>query len=78
MRKIGGSKSASFKPGITTEGSKSENKKWGLGRSSPYEMVMLMEKLYRGELVSKAASGEMLTVLKRQQTERDRARYAGR
>lgn len=66
MRKIGGGKSASFKPGITTEGSKPENKKWGLGRSSPYEMVMLMEKLYRGELVSKAASGEMLTVLKRQ------------
>ena len=29
-------------------------------------MVLLLEKLYRGELVSKAASQEMLTVLKRQ------------
>ena len=30
-------------------------------------MVVLLEKLYRGELVSKAASGEMMSVLKRQQ-----------
>ena len=66
MRKIGGSKSASFKPGVTAEGSKPENKKWGLGRSSPYEMVVLMEKLYRGELVNKQASDEMLAILKRQ------------
>ncbi|MBV8070198.1 MAG: serine hydrolase [Acidobacteriaceae bacterium] len=66
MRKIGGSKSASFNPGVTTEGAKPENKKWGIGRSSPYEMAMLMEKLYRGELVSKAASAEMLAILKRQ------------
>lgn len=66
MRKVGGSKSSSFKPGVTTEGAKPENKQWGLGRSSPHEMVMLMEKLYRGELVSKASSDEMLTILKRQ------------
>jgi beta-lactamase class A len=66
MRKVAGSKSPSFKPGITAEGEKPENKKWGLGRSSPYEMVILMEKLYRGELVSKTASQQMLTILKRQ------------
>jgi beta-lactamase class A len=30
-------------------------------------MVVLLEKLYRGELVSKAASDEMIAVLKRQQ-----------
>lgn len=66
MRKIGGSQSASFKPRITIEGAKAENKKWGLGRSSPYEMVRLMEELYRGELVDKASSAEMLTILKRQ------------
>jgi beta-lactamase class A len=66
MRKIGGSKSSSYKPGTTAEGVKPENKKWGLGRSSPYEMVTLMEKLYRGQLVSKTASDEMLTILKRQ------------
>ncbi len=58
---------------MTAEGAKPENKKWGLGRSSPYEMVMLMERLYRGQLVSKAASEQMLTILKRQ---RDRAGMA--
>jgi beta-lactamase class A len=55
-----------FPSGITTEGAKPENKKWGIGRSSPHEMVALLEKLYRGELVSKAASDEMLGILKRQ------------
>jgi len=66
MRKIGGNKSPAFKPGMTSEGAKPESKKWGLGRSSPREMVMLMDKLYHGELVSKAASEQMLTILKRQ------------
>ena len=53
--------------GITAEGRKPENAKWGTGRSSPREMVRLLEMLYRGELVNKAASDEMLTILKRQQ-----------
>ena len=39
---------------------------WGLGRSSPLEMVMWMEMVYRRDLVSKIASEEMLTILKRQ------------
>jgi beta-lactamase class A len=69
MRKILGD-GANLKPhpsGITDEGAKPENKSWGIGRSSPHEMVTILEKLYRGELVSKAASGEMIAVLKRQQ-----------
>ncbi len=69
MRKILGDGN-DLKPqpsGITEAGAKPENKKWGIGRSSPQEMVILLEKLYRGELVSKAASQEMLAVLKRQQ-----------
>lgn len=53
--------------GITQEGAKPENKRWGIGRSSPHEMVTILEKLYRGELVNKAASDEMIAVLKRQQ-----------
>jgi len=68
MRKILGD-GKNLKPtpsGITKEGAKPENKKWGIGRSSPEEMVALLEKLYRGELVSKAASDEMLEILKRQ------------
>lgn len=68
MRKILGD-GTNLKPhpsGITEEGAKPENKKWGIGRSSPHEMLTILEKLYRGELVSKAASADMLAVLKRQ------------
>ena len=68
MRKILGD-GKDLKPypsGITDEGAKAENKKWGIGRTTPREMVTILEKLYRGELVSKSASDEMLTILKRQ------------
>ena len=68
MRKILGD-GANLKPyptGVTDEGKKSENKKWGIGRSTPGEMVAILEKLYHGSLVSKTASEEMLTILKRQ------------
>jgi beta-lactamase class A len=51
---------------VTEEGKKPGNDQWGTGRSCPRDMVILMEKLYRGQLVSKEASDEMLTVLKRQ------------
>jgi len=68
MRKIlgDGNKLKPFPSGISDEGAKPENKKWGIGRSSPHEMVTLLEKLYRGELVSKKASEEMLEILKKQ------------
>ena len=52
--------------GLTDEGKKPGNDRWGTGRSCPRDMVFILEKLYRGELVSKAASGEMISVLKRQ------------
>ncbi len=68
MRKILGDRNQlkPFPSGISEEGAKPENKKWGIGRSSPHEMVILLEKLYRGELVNKTASGEMLDILKKQ------------
>jgi beta-lactamase class A len=50
----------------TEEGRKPGNEQWGTGRSSPHDMVVLMEKLYRGQLVDKQSSDEMLTVMKRQ------------
>lgn len=50
----------------TEEGKKPGSEQWGIGRSSPLDMVAILEKLYRGELVSKAASAEMIAVLKRQ------------
>jgi beta-lactamase class A len=60
MRKIGGG-------GESAEGRQEANKRFGLGRSSPREMVMLMEKLERGEVVSPAASKEMLDLMRREQ-----------
>ena len=63
MRKILGKGAAA---GVTEEGAKPENQKWGLGRTSPREMVSLLERLYRGELVSKSASSGMLAILKKQ------------
>jgi beta-lactamase class A len=65
MRKIMQGKKIS---GITDEGSKPGNEQWGTGRSCPHDMVILLEKLYHGDLVSNAASNEMITVLKRQQS----------
>jgi len=65
MRKISlGSKTQST--GVTEEGRKPENAKWGIGRSSPKEMVEILEKIYAGEMVSKSASDDMLAILKRQ------------
>jgi beta-lactamase class A len=43
------------------------NKRFGLGKTTPREMVRLLERLERGEIVSKDASAEMIGILKRQQ-----------
>jgi beta-lactamase class A len=64
MRRVGGG-------GDSEEGKKAEGKKFGLGSTSPHEMVDIMEKLERGEIVSKDASKEMIELMKREQ-----ARYA--
>lgn len=56
-----------FGGGESAEGKKEENKRFGLGRTSPREMVMLVEKLERGEIVSPAASKEMIELMKREQ-----------
>lgn len=60
MRKV-------FGGGESAEGRREENKRFGLGRTSPREMVTLMERLERGEVVSPAASKEMLELMKREQ-----------
>jgi beta-lactamase class A len=41
--------------------------RYGVGVSSPVDMVLLYERLYRGLMVDRAASDAMLDVLKRQQ-----------
>ncbi|HEV7683573.1 MAG TPA: serine hydrolase [Pyrinomonadaceae bacterium] len=56
-----------FGGGESLEGKKEENKRFGLGRTTPREMVAILEKLERGEVVSPAASKEMLELMKREQ-----------
>jgi beta-lactamase class A len=58
MRKVGGG-------GVSAAGKLTENEKYGLGVSTPRDMVAILEKLERGELVSAEASREMIAVLKR-------------
>ncbi|HEY2963109.1 MAG TPA: serine hydrolase [Pyrinomonadaceae bacterium] len=64
MRKVGSG-------GESMAGKDPENKKYGLGMATPREMVLVMEKLDRGEVISPAASKEMIELMKREQ-----ARYA--
>lgn len=68
MRKVRGDGNKLKDPtGWSDAGLKEENKKYGLGSSTPREMVRLLEMLEQGKVVSPAASKEMLEVLKRQQ-----------
>ena len=60
MRKIGGG-------GDSKAGLDPRNKIFGLGASSPRDMVKLLEMLENGTVVSKEASAEMIAILKRQQ-----------
>jgi beta-lactamase class A len=60
MRKIGGG-------GDSQAGLDPQNRIFGLGRSTPRDMVRLLEMLERGQIVSKEASADMLNVLRRQQ-----------
>lgn len=60
MRKVGSG-------GESKAGKDPENKRFGLGVATPREMVLLMEKLERGEVVSSAASKEMIDLMKREQ-----------
>src|SRR2546423_3605491 len=53
--------------GESMAGKDPENKKYGLGFATPREMVLVMEKLERGEIVSPAASKEMIELMKREQ-----------
>jgi len=74
MRKVlggGGEK------GFSRAGKMPENERFGLGSSTPHEMVTLLEKIERGQAVSEDASKEILKVLKRQQDHNGIARRVG-
>src|SRR5256886_1215872 len=64
MRRVGGG-------GESKDGKVADNKRFGLGATTPHEMVQILEKLDRGEVISPTASKEMLDLMKREQ-----ARYA--
>ena len=60
LKKIGGS-------GASRASQLAVNEGFGIGVTTPHEMVDLVERLERGTLVSPAASREMVELLKRQQ-----------
>ena len=60
MRKVGSG-------GESAAGKDPENKKFGLGMATPREMVLVIEKLERGQVISPAASKEMIDLMKREQ-----------
>ena len=64
MRRIGGG-------GESKEGKEPDNKRFGLGATTPHEMVQILEKIEAGEIVNKSAAKEMIELMKREQ-----ARYA--
>src|SRR6202035_3768400 len=64
--------------GWSAAGKLPENQKYGLGVSTPRDMVTILEKMERGELVSPEASKEMIAILKRcQDTTGIRRRMGG-
>ena len=60
MRRVGSG-------GESAAGKDPENKKYGLGMATPREMVLVMEKLERGEIITPAVSKEMIDLMKREQ-----------
>ena len=53
--------------GWSKAGQKEENSKFGLGVSTPREMVKLLEMLHQGKIVSPEASKDILEIMKNQQ-----------
>src|SRR5213082_1295733 len=60
MRRVGGG-------GESKDGKVADNKRFGLGATTPHEMVQILDKLDRGEVISPTASKEMLDLMKREQ-----------
>ena len=60
MRRVGSG-------GESKAGKDPDNKRFGLGSATPREMVLLLEKLERGEVISASASKEMIELMKREQ-----------
>lgn len=61
LRKVGSG-------GESEAGKDPDNKRFGFGFATPREMVLLLEKIERGEVISPAASKEMIELMKREQS----------
>jgi beta-lactamase class A len=61
--------------GVSDAGRDPANSKFGIGVATPREMVSLLERLYRGEIVSKEASAEILSIMKKQMWRDGMPRY---
>ncbi len=78
MRKVRGDGADLKSPsGFSKAGLDPANQKFGLGSSTPREMVALLERIEKGEIVSGEASKEILKVLKRQRDTNGIARRMG-
>ena len=78
MRKVRGDGADLKSPsGFSKAGLDPANQKYGLGSSTPREMVTLLERIEKGEIVSAEASKEILKVLKRQRDNNGIARRMG-
>lgn len=78
LRKIRGDGNDLKSPsGFSKAGRVKENERFGLGVSTPQEMVLLLEKIERGEIIDPAACKEMIAILKRQQYKDGIGRHAG-
>ncbi len=62
-----------FRP--ATEPLPEEQKKWGLGVTTPQDMLLLLEKIYRKELVDAGSSEQMISILKKQRDRDQIPRY---
>jgi beta-lactamase class A len=62
--------------GWSKAGQSEENRRFGLGVSTPREMVKLLELLHQGKIVSPAASQDIIDILKKQQIKDGIGRHA--
>ncbi len=76
MRKILGRQSEE-RMGYSAAGKLPENRKYGIGVSTPRDMVTILERLEKGEIVSADASKEILAILRRCQDGNGIRRRAG-
>ncbi len=77
LRKIAGEQRDPAAFGASKAALLPENAGFGIGVSTPHEMVELLEKLEQGKVVSPGASKEMIEILKRQQYKDGIGRHLG-